>query len=71
MYRKELMENIVWELAWYNAEVNGEMIVDRSTDEPLGCKVVYIYQNERIEFTFLFFIKLQIVRWILLPSYIP
>lgn len=52
MYRKEIMENIVWELAWNNLEVNGEMIVDRSTDEPLLPKVVYTYQKGKIELTF-------------------
>ena len=69
MYRKEIMENIVWELAWNNVEVNGEMIVDRRTDEPLGPKVVYTYQKGKIEFTFLFFIKQQSARWILLQVF--
>ena len=47
------------------------MIVDISTDDPLGPKVVYTYQKEKIEFTFLFLIKLHVEKWILLPSYMP
>ena len=47
------------------------MIVDISTDEPLGAKVVYTYQKEKIGVTFLLFIKLHVARWILLPSDMP